>query len=85
MMKGENSFRAAIVKFHLHYTTSKHLVPSGKRKSTAQMDCRLRTVNKLTFSGPPRPAGTPPKEGNHSPPLEGYPKSGAVSQKTVNL
>ena len=36
------------------------------------VQCMLRTVNKLTFSGPPRPAGTPPKEGNHnSPPLEG--------------
>ena len=31
----------------------------------------LRTVNKQIFSGPPRPAGTPPKEGNHSPPSEG--------------
>jgi len=29
----------------------------------------LLNANKLT--GPPRPAGTPPKEGNNSPPLEG--------------
>ena len=42
-----------------------------KKTLSSRLQSILRTVNKLTFSGPPRPAGTPPKEGNYSPPSEG--------------